>query len=145
MKGWEILKLADESDGVGKMWHCKNFTGSNSADWFIAVTEDGYVDWFDKQTNDPINGDFNVRYLQEKEWEEYKPQVDWGKVPKDTKVLVWDEGDTNKFARHFKEYKKRSDFPFIVFNDGRTSWSTGGAAGGWEHCELAEDAEADNE
>lgn len=138
MKGWEILKLAAECNSVGKMWHCKNFTGSNYADWFIIATEYGSVDWVDKQTNYPINGDFFVRDLQGTEWEEYIPPTDWSKVPVDTKVLVWDDDDTCKNKSYFKQYLDGAKYPFVTFSYGKPEWTAIDIVS-WQNCELAED------
>lgn len=63
--------------------------------------------------------------------------VDWSKVPKDTKVLVSRDGEfwTN---RYFKEYRKNSAQPFVVYADGVTSWSAAydGNIAKFEYCKL---------
>ena len=50
------------------------------------------------------------------EWlkEEYKPQIDWSKVPVDTPVI------TNVGNRHFCKYENDRVF---TFDDGTTSWT----------------------
>lgn len=67
---------------------------------------------------------------------EEKPKVDWYKVPKDTRVIVWDF-DTDHHRRYFSHYD--GEF-FYTFDAGGTSWSKEGEElMCWEHCKLAED------
>lgn len=65
--------------------------------------------------------------------------VDWSTIPKDTKVLVSRDGEfwTN---RYFKEYRKNSAQPFVVYSDGVTSWSAAydGNIAKFKYCKLAE-------
>ena len=67
--------------------------------------------------------------------EEYKPRVDWSKVPVDTPVIVR-EMTGKGIKRHFCKYEPKFVEPFVCFNDGRTSF-TGGATTHWDNCELA--------
>ncbi|KGF47565.1 hypothetical protein HMPREF0872_04005 [Veillonella montpellierensis DNF00314] len=70
--------------------------------------------------------------------------VDWSTIPKDTKVLVSRDGEfwTN---RYFKEYRKNSAQPFVVYADGVTSWSAAydGNIAKFEYCKLV--TEGNNE
>ena len=59
-----------------------------------------------------------------KEWanSEYKErEIDWNKVPVDTPIYVWDDGNTYK--RHFAGYNKVNNM-IIAFDNGGTSWSS---------------------
>lgn len=66
--------------------------------------------------------------------------LDWSTIPKDTKVLVSHDGEfwTN---RYFKEYRKNSAQPFVVYADGVTSWSAtyDGNIAKFEYCKIAEE------
>ncbi|MBQ0165370.1 MAG: hypothetical protein KBS75_09280 [Bacteroidales bacterium] len=65
-----------------------------------------------------------------------KPEVDWYKVPIDTKVIVWDHNNDCR-KRYFSHYDGKF---FYTFTLGGTSWSTEGEAlMCWSHCRLAED------
>ena len=65
-------------------------------------------------------------------WE--REEVDWTKVPKDTKVLVRDSKDAEWRKRYFSEYK---DGRFYTFNNGGTSWSASNKTS-WRECKLIE-------
>lgn len=68
--------------------------------------------------------------------------IDWTKVPKDTKVLVWDEPGDKKKKRYFSHYlTKNHTFPFAVYCDGATSWSNTDETVGYQCCELFNEAE----
>ena len=60
-------------------------------------------------------------------YEEPKIEIDWGKVPNNTPVYVSNETihptNTN-IPRHFSEYVKDSTFPFKVWTEGKTSFTT---------------------
>lgn len=51
---------------------------------------------------------------------EFEENIDWSKVPVDTKVLVSDNGNT-WYKRHFAKYENGS---VHVFPDGRSSFTT---------------------
>ena len=65
-------------------------------------------------------------------WE--REEVDWAKVPKDTKVLVRNSKDEEWHKRYFSKYK---DGRFYTFNMGGTSWSTSDETF-WKECKLVE-------
>lgn len=65
-------------------------------------------------------------------WE--REEVDWAKVPKDTKVLVRNSKDEEWRKRYFSEYK---DGRFYTFDMGGTSWSTSDKTF-WKECKLVE-------
>lgn len=84
-------------------------------------------------------------------WEDEEPLdiakelgiIDWTKVPKDTKVLVWKDNEKKKVKRYFSHYDKQvSEAPFCVFCDGGTSWSVPGLCVQYAHCSLFEGEEA---
>ena len=53
---------------------------------------------------------------------EYKePEIDWNKVPVDTPIYVWDDGNTYK--RYFAGYNKINNM-IIAFDNGGASWSS---------------------
>lgn len=65
------------------------------------------------------------------------PEVDWEKVPVDTKILV-SHGGEEWYRRYFKEYK---DGKVIAFGYGATSWSDTYIECGYEYAKLAEPLE----
>lgn len=68
--------------------------------------------------------------------------IDWTKVPKDTKVLVWDGEDVRKEKRYFSHYvASDTHFPFKVYYGGATSWSTTIETVGYQCCELINEVE----
>lgn len=83
-------------------------------------------------------------------WEDEEPLdikkelgiIDWTKVPKDTKVLVWDGEDVRKEKRYFSHYvASDTRFPFKVYYGGATSWSTTIETVGYQYCELFNEEE----
>jgi nucleoid-associated protein YejK len=68
--------------------------------------------------------------------------IDWTKIPKDTKVLVWDGEDARKEKRYFSHYvASDTHFPFKVYYGGATSWSTTVETVGYQCCELINEVE----
>ena len=65
-------------------------------------------------------------------WE--RKEVDWSKVPVDTKVLVMNEGNKYWRKRHFKKYEAGK---YYTFNDGKTSF-TNTSNMYWNKCVLYE-------
>lgn len=65
-------------------------------------------------------------------WE--REEVDWAKVPVDTKVLVRNSKDEEWHKRYFSKYK---DGRFYTFDTGGTSWSTSDETF-WKECKLVE-------
>lgn len=64
---------------------------------------------------------------------EYKePQIDWSKVPVDTKILVRDSDEDVWLKRHFAKYE---DDMVYAWADGQTSY-TAGASILWEYAKL---------
>lgn len=74
-----------------------------------------------------------------KEWmqSEYKePEVDWSKVPIDTKILVGHSKDSGVIKRHFARYEYGKVF---AFDGGNTSFTAiSGAVTPWGFAKLAE-------
>ena len=55
---------------------------------------------------------------------EYKePEIDWDKVPVDTPVYVWENGDSDIYKRYFAGYDKKYNM-IIAFDNGGTSWNS---------------------
>lgn len=79
---------------------------------------------------------FNKNLLEEWLSEEYI-DVDWSKVPVDTKVLVSDDG-LIWYKRYFAHYKDKCIY---VFNSGFTSWTVphNFNVNFWKYTKLAEE------
>lgn len=72
--------------------------------------------------------------------------IDWTKVPKDTKVLVWDKPGEIKKKSYFSYYKSYgATFPFMVYCEGATSWTSVNETIGYRYCELFKDDEEEEE
>lgn len=68
--------------------------------------------------------------------------IDWTKVPKDTKVLVWDEPGDIKKKRYFSHYLTQNHaFPFAVYCNGATSWNATDGVVDYRYCELFNEVE----
>lgn len=73
--------------------------------------------------------------------EEYKePDVDWSKVPVDTKIYISASRGKNWVPRYFAKYENGKVY---AWNNGATSWTTDDMYG-WDYAKLTED-EAYNE
>ena len=89
------------------------------------------------------NCDFNtdlgcVEELQKWANSEYKePEIDWDKVPVDTPVYVWENGDSDIYKRYFAGYDKKNNMIF-AFDNGGTSWSSGATTTRWIHAKIKE-------
>lgn len=73
--------------------------------------------------------------------EEYKePEIDWTKVPVDTKILVRDYKDSSWYKAHFASYKDGKPFAFPW---GRSSWTTTPSMSpiAWSYTEIADPEE----
>lgn len=66
--------------------------------------------------------------------------VDWSKVPKDTKVLVSDNGKT-WVRRHFAEFDGERTHKFVVYMHGKSSWTSESDdyRPGYKYCKLTEE------
>lgn len=67
---------------------------------------------------------------------EYKPPVDWSKVPVDTKIYVKERKNDIWEKRHFSHYT--SDGKVHAFCDGTTSFTADNGTVCWEYAKLAE-------
>ena len=100
---------------------------------------EGWLKTFDDNLNKIDRGDmyFDIMKVLDCDnnviWE--REEVDWNKIPVDTKVLVRNSKDGEWYKRYFAEYE---DGRFYVFNNGGTSWSISGKTS-WEECKLAEE------
>ena len=73
--------------------------------------------------------------------EEYKaPEVDWTKVPVDTKILVRGYKDISWCKAHFASYEDGKTF---AFPGGRSSWTTTSSVRpiAWNYAEIADPEE----
>lgn len=69
--------------------------------------------------------------------EEYiELEIDWTKVPIDTKILVRDNLVGKWKPRHFAKYENKEVYAFC---DGSTSWSGDGSTMSWEYAKLAKE------
>ena len=79
-------------------------------------------------------GDHMVNWLNA---EYVEPEVDWSKVPIDTKVLCRNSGDGEWVKRYYAGINE--DGNPCVFGDGRTSWSAIDHPLRWKIMKLAEE------
>lgn len=79
------------------------------------------------------------KWLNSEYIEPEKEEVDWSKVPIDTKVIVSDDNE-NWYRRHFAYYR---DKRIWVFRSGLTSWTINDLSevSGWKHGKLLEGGE----
>lgn len=71
--------------------------------------------------------------------EEYKePEVDWSKVPVDTKIYVKNSDEKKWLPRYFAKYENGKVY---VWSGGGTSWTTDSVYN-WKYTKLAEDEAA---
>ncbi len=67
-------------------------------------------------------------------WE--REEIDWSKIPKDTKVLVKNHNDSYWNKEYFNSY---SGGKYYTYMEGRTAWSNNsGTLVCWDECKLAE-------
>ena len=68
---------------------------------------------------------------------EYKePEIDWDKVPVDTPVYVWENGDSDIYKRYFAGYDKKNNM-IIAFDKGGASWSSA-ITTKWDNAKIKE-------
>lgn len=70
--------------------------------------------------------------------------IDWSTVPENTPVLVRHNESEPWEYRHFYKYSTESDYPFICYIDGKTSYTVKSIQSivkydNWEFCKLAEE------
>lgn len=127
---------------------------------YLARDKSGIIDAHKtrpKKFNTVWSSDYCVRHFNETfdifddiQWTDEEPLdiakelgiIDWSKVPVDTKVLVSSDG-TAWSRKYFHEYSPDNDYPFFVFDFGRTSWTTTGSSVGYKYCKLAEEGMID--
>ena len=84
------------------------------------------------------NGKYICSISRFKEWAEAEyeePQVDWSKVPVDTKILVSDDFEY-WYKRYFAKYENGKIY---AFSCGSTAWSSEGCYDKWKYAKLAEE------
>lgn len=107
--------------------------------------------WVDKPTDFNAKNTFIVDYscFKDIKWADEEPLdiakelgiIDWITVPKDTKVLVWDEIGDIKKKRYFSHYEPDTTYPFTVYCAGTTSWTGANETIGFRYCELFNEGE----
>lgn len=114
-----------------------------------------YAFWVDKPT------DFNAKHtfivdcscFNDIKWADEEPLditkelgiIDWTKVPKDTKVLVWDAPGEPKKKRYFSHYLTQNHaFPFAVYYKGATPGNATAGTVDYRYCELYDEEEEQN-
>lgn len=67
-------------------------------------------------------------------------EIDWSKIPVDTKVYVRDNETQNWMLRYFSRYQPRGKYHFEVFHGGLSSSICGNSGKvGYRYCKLAEE------
>ena len=100
----------------------------NTKDDFIADVGDYYA---------ILTIHYTHKQLVDMEFEEY---VDWAKVPIDTKILVWSNGNKQKEKRHFAGVDDATG-KVKAWNTGQTSFTTTSITSTWENAELYKEEE----
>lgn len=78
-------------------------------------------------------------------WE--RKEVDWSKIPVDTKVLVRNSQDQEWECRYFAKYEDEKVYTFIHGATSWSSWSTGELSSviSWKYAKLVENKKVKNE
>lgn len=93
---------------------------------------DGATSWSEEQ------GYASWKYAKLPEDEpEAKPEIDWAKVPVDTKIFVKSNNDPAWYCRHFARYERGKVYAWLL---GKTSFTTSEEQS-WDCAELAEEKE----
>lgn len=88
-----------------------------------------------KETQEDIEDMFNLDEIVRMD---FKENVDWSKVPVDTKILVSDYDDTSVWIRRY--FAKYENGIVYAFSDGLTSFTIGDAGVcGWKYAKLYEE------
>ena len=122
----DIIKILFTKGGIGVDKKTGESHGCNLLDYC------GNCRFYDDCRSDTLRKWLDSEYVEPE-----KEEVDWSKVPIDTKVLVSDDNE-NWYRRHFAYYR---DKRIGAFNNGVTSWTTNDLSetSGWEYGKLAED------
>lgn len=96
---------------------------------------------------------YNFSCFKDIKWVDNEPldivkelgRVDWIKVPKNTKVLVWDKPGEIKKKRYFSHYKPcNAAFSFMVYCGEVTSRTGNKEPEGYRYCKLFNEAEEED-
>lgn len=98
---------------------------------FMEKYNDNFTYCCCKDNDKDITKIFNIN--GELLWDE----VNWNKVPIDTKVLVKDDDNNKWIRRHYAGYDEEKKL-FIAFTDGGTSWTTKDTTE-WAQCKLEDE------
>lgn len=113
----------------GKIWRRRYFEKYDSNQELVYTYECGYTSW---TTYD----DYAVGWMYAKLPEEEK-EVDWSKIPVDTKIFVKDNKDSRWFRRHFAKYENGKVY---AWGNEYTSDQTDDCVW-WSYAKLAEGEE----
>ena len=131
MKAWEICK----KENVGKIY----IDDVEKRKWKVGQIKDlNIYDLFDCDYYDTINSfNLHISELAEMNFEE---DIDWSKVPVDSKILVRHEKDEGWKRKHFAKYK---DGKVYTWTWGRTSFSVNGNEDVvyWKYAKLYKEGE----
>jgi len=127
MKVWEIFKKENE----GKKYRGTLITETGFERSEIYIVHGMYLKdelGYDITRNLGIGSVLEMEFIEE---------IDWSKIPKDTKVLVSRDNE-NWNRRYFSHYKNGKIY---CYRNGSTSWSSGvcNCIQQWEYCKLAEE------
>lgn len=77
-------------------------------------------------------------WLMDEYKEPKEPEIDWSKVPVDTKIYIRSSIDNDWVGRYFAKYENGAVYAWA---NGRTSWTSGGGDNvwPWKHAKLAEE------
>lgn len=111
MKVWEICK----KENVGKVY----VDDKKKIKWQVKQEYKNVYDLYDIE-NDSINYyGYGISELTEMNFEEIINDIDWSKVPVDTKILVSDNKET-WYKRYFAKYENEKIY---AWGNGKTSFT----------------------
>ena len=104
----------------------------------FVLEESLYYLWLkDEKTQEVIEDNLTLDEILQMDFEEIV-DVDWSKVPVDTKILVSDYDDTSVWIRRY--FAKYENGIVYAFSDGLTSFTIGDAGVcGWKYTKLYEE------
>ena len=142
-----IPKTAEEITGIKG---CKEFYGEDergkyeyvpSMNAFVLDLKNKRIK-FEKTDNphyDYENRGNGISWLWRKEWlKDIREEVDWGKVPVDTRIIVSNCRDFKIVQKRY--FAKYEDGKIYAWYGGATSWSAkSNLVTGWKYAKLADD------
>lgn len=114
MKAWEICK----KENINKIY----IDDKKKIKWQVKEEYKDVYDLYDSE-NDSINYyGYGISELAEMNFEEIINDIDWSKVPVDTKILVSDNRE-DWFKKYFAKYEKGKIYTIYTWANGRTSFT----------------------